>query len=119
MLIADYENCTLIYYMNINKTKICCVFLLLEPGIVQNFNQKINSDGSVTLTWDPPFGKGSDNPRYVVTYGSTSRTTSDTKYTIKSDTQTKSYTVQVSAVDHAILFIAFTYTIFLLIAFFQ
>lgn len=68
---------------------------MLEPGPIQNMKQTINSDGSVTLEWDPPFAKGSDILEYVISYGSSSARTADTRFKIKSNTQSKSYRVKV------------------------
>lgn len=63
-----------------------------EPGTIRNMKQTVNTDGSVTLSWDPPSKNNCGKLEYIVT---TTTRTSDNQFTIKSQAKTKTYQIKV------------------------
>lgn len=53
------------------------------------------TDGSVQFTWNNPFGLGSKNYIFVVTYGDKTLRIKENSFVIDTDTQDRKYTVQV------------------------
>ncbi|XP_057304892.1 ephrin type-B receptor 1-B-like [Hydractinia symbiolongicarpus] len=66
-----------------------------KPGLVRNVKFVTNNDGSVTFSWNRPFGQGGPNPVYVFQYDGEPETTTIRTFTIPTGTQDKTYTVKI------------------------
>ena len=68
---------------------------MIAPGVVRDVTVKINNDGSVTISWVPPFWKGGANLKYILRYNGFQFVTVNTYFDVKPGTQDKSYTIEV------------------------
>eukprot|EP00111_Clytia_hemisphaerica_P008286 TCONS_00024179-protein len=68
-----------------------------DPTIIQDVVNETLSDGTVKFTWKEPFGRGGDDISYVVTYGDTTLRLTELTFNIETDTQDRTYNVEIYA----------------------